>query len=58
MERRRFGFGVAVENYLFSASGSKLTGFSCRGIEIDLVLELGSKLTRSKFTWVFGAGKN
>ena len=36
-------FWCSGRKFLFSASGSKLTGFSCRGIEIDLVLELGSK---------------
>ena len=40
-----FGFGVTVENDLFLASGSKLNGILCRGIEIDLILEWGSKLT-------------
>ena len=36
---------VRAENNLFLASGSKLTGFLCGGIEIDLMLEWGSKLT-------------
>ena len=48
VDRFWFGFGLAVENDLSSASsasGSKLTGFLCRGIEIDLILKWGSKLT-------------
>ena len=45
VDRHWFGFGVAVENDLLLASGSKLNGILCRGIEIDLILEWGSKLT-------------
>ena len=45
VDRRWFGFCVAVENDLFLASGSKLAGFLCGGIEIGLMLEWGSKLT-------------
>ena len=33
------GFCVAVENELFLVSGSKLTWFLCKDIEIDLILE-------------------
>ena len=35
-------FCVTVENYSFSASGSKITGFLCRGIEIDMRIAWGS----------------
>ena len=45
VDRRWFGFCVAIENELFFASGSRVAGFLCRGIEIDLILECGSKLT-------------
>ena len=42
-------FYVAVENDLVLVSGPKLTLFLCRGIQIDLKIELGSKLTL--FQW-------
>ena len=45
VDRHWFGCCVAVETFYFLASGPKLTGFLCRGIEIDLILERGSKLT-------------
>ena len=45
VDRHLFGFCVAVDNDLFLASGSKLTGFLCGGVEIDLMVEWGSKLT-------------
>ena len=42
---------MAVEYELF-VSGSSLTRFLCRGIEMDLILDWGSKLT-----WFFCAGR-
>ena len=36
---------VAVETFYFLPSWSKLSGFLCRGIEIDLIVEWESKLT-------------
>ena len=42
---------LAFENDLFSASGSKLAGSSCRSIEIDLM-----SMIRSRFNWVFVCG--
>ena len=43
--RHWFGLCVSVESDLFSAPVSKLNGFSCPGVEIDLMLERGSKLS-------------
>ena len=45
VDRHRFVFCVVVENDWFLAPGSKSTGFLCRGIENDLILEWGSKLS-------------
>ena len=50
---------VAVENDLFSVSGSKLTRFLCRGIETDLTLGIEMDLTSvmgSKSTCFLCAG--
>ena len=51
--RRWFCFYEAVENDLFSASASKLTGFLCRRIVIQLILEW-----RSKLIWFRWWGRN
>ena len=45
VDRHWFGFRVTVENDWFVVSGSKFTGFLCREIDVDLVVEWGSKLT-------------
>ena len=47
--RHWFGFCVAVENDLVLAPGSKLTLFTCQGIEIDVIVEWRSKL--ASFQW-------
>ena len=39
VDQHWLGFCVAVGHNLFLASGSKLPGFLCRGIEIVLILE-------------------
>ena len=40
--RKILGYLVGVEKYLVAASGSTLSWFLCRGIELDLISELGS----------------
>ena len=37
-------FCVGVKKYLMIMSGSKFTRYLCRGIQVDVVVELGSKL--------------
>ena len=44
-DRNWLGYGVAVENYLFLVWESKSTRLVCQDIEIDSILEWGSKLT-------------
>ena len=45
-DRNWLGFVVAVESDLFFlVPGSKLTRFLCQGLEVDLIVEWGSKLT-------------